>query len=74
MKEMETSVANVMRIKMEDLPKIQRGFDINSRRCVMLSRQVINEKADDKLIHLRDTAFKLLVQNTKEGQRKTRLM
>ena len=35
---MEDKVIDVMRIKLEDLPQIQRGYTINAQRCVVLSR------------------------------------
>ena len=55
---MDDKVIEMMRIKLEDMPRIERRFHINSARCVTLGRQIVNNNAEERLSKLRKVAFK----------------
>ena len=50
---MEEQVANVMNIKLEDMPRLEDKFYLQQRRANTMIRQVVNERADKSLSSLK---------------------
>lgn len=62
MQEMDAKVQEVLSIKYEDMPDMRDRFSINASRCVKLASQIINDRADKKLIKMRKNAFKGFIE------------
>jgi len=71
---MEDKVVGVMSIKLIDMPNMDAKFTINAKRCVNLSKQVVNDRTETKLAQCKKNAFTALCVNLKKAQRKDYLM
>lgn len=71
---MEAKVVEVMDIKHTEMPNMRDKFAINAQRCVTLSRQLVNEKADQRKEMLLRNTFKAIHENKLESLRRNRLM
>lgn len=64
---MEDKVVGVMSIKLIDMPNMDAKFTINAKRCVNLSKQVVNDITETKLALTKKNAFTALCENLKQA-------